>query len=1015
MSASLGPSESQPPVKGSAAILAEAALRSAVKGGADAAEAGELLDAGQATRSDEIELFPAGSSFVDEASQWFVQKFQLRLCGKRIGARTAKHVIVCLSVFVVVLFVFVIAVLLVDDESPPADGAVISMQSSQRPAVSCSPGEWTVQLFDDLHFSKLVDTFCKSFNSQNDFVSTCGNYKFNGCWCPGCRNCLSDCANFTAILSTTTHDFARAGFYRFFESSDDYAEYIVLGTSVFRSGCEWADGGCGENTFDILIDASEGADLSIRFAQYSMGAYIDLHWVYVGQGCADGIWREEVYGTESFAEFRAANCLDHSLPTNVPDGRHFLRTCRGTSGRDCGWCPEGLQRPDGAEELCSYFSVIFSNTVEFNSTGVWQFLQSSSGSASVSVDGIELKSMGCPRGIDGRCAQKSFAVNLAAGTHRIVIEFVELNSGDPFQDLEWHYVGKECPPGQWQVSLYNDVNFAEEAFRSITCDYLGDMARNQLLAQGGCSGVDSQLCWCPDGLSAGEDGGRCQSWSATLSADINIAHGGVYKFLGSSGGDMDIFVDGTQLQASGCTFVGDECSEVIYEAELAAGQHQTQIWLNKHDASEMYARLRWEHVGAGCAPSQWRVDVMHHTTTVSSMCDQTIGTRDGFLTAGGDAFGLYEPWCPPVLHGECDDFDALLTAEINFPETGQYRFYEKFRDSAVVFVDGRQLRSTGCSNPFEGRCSEKVFDVVLSQGRHLLTVELETHSGRALANLRWQFLGKGDCEWSSTPFQWYSEDGMLEWGGQSGPIGDDEFFTVDLPFPFPFYGGQKRSVRISSNGYLTFSGEHHGYGSTEPIPSTNVPNDLIAVYWTDLDPTAGGSIWTHGVSDEVFVVEWRDLPHFGSSDTHLCTFQCLLFSNGTVIMNYRSVPPSSNDHAPVTVGFENSDGTIGLQISHNNPTFPGDMTAIIIPDVCYIDNCAVNEWLVTVFSQSDFTNPAFVQCQKFHESGFFADLCRFSNTRLLVSIRSDWLRHGHIKSYSYWSQLWRQPNCGQSG
>eukprot|EP01052_Picozoa_sp_SAG31_P009318 SAG31_NODE_487_length_14980_cov_9.526376_11_plen_209_part_00 len=82
--------------------------------------------------------------------------------------------------------------------------------------------------------------------------------------------------------------------------------------------------------------------------------------------------------------------------------------------------------------------------------------------------------------------------------------------------------------------------------------------------------------------------------------------------------------------------------------------------------------------------------------------------------------------------------------------------------------------------------------------------------------------------------------------GEQGPsLGDDDFYEVDLPFPFSFYNQLKTQVKISSNGYITFSGEHIGYGGTAPIPNSRIPNDMIAVYWTDLDPEhQGGSVYT---------------------------------------------------------------------------------------------------------------------------------------------------------------------------
>ena len=62
--------------------------------------------------------------------------------------------------------------------------------------------------------------------------------------------------------------------------------------------------------------------------------------------------------------------------------------------------------------------------------------------------------------------------------------------------------------------------------------------------------------------------------------------------------------------------------------------------------------------------------------------------------------------------------------------------------------------------------------------------------------------------------------------------------AVALPFNFPFYGQVKNQVIVSSNGFLTFSGEHHASttglagpygGESFPMPNAMNPNDMIAV------------------------------------------------------------------------------------------------------------------------------------------------------------------------------------------
>ena len=134
-----------------------------------------------------------------------------------------------------------------------------------------------------------------------------------------------------------------------------------------------------------------------------------------------------------------------------------------------------------------------------------------------------------------------------------------------------------------------------------------------------------------------------------------------------------------------------------------------------------------------------------------------------------------------------------------------------------MFIDGERMLSSGCENAFGSRCTETTFETVLGSGSHMVAVDVEfadaDGSKKVLAQLSWEHLGTGDCEWRDTGWgsdSWLDISGIGQlWGPQIGAaidvLGDDDYFTAPLPFSFPFYGGTKRSVRINANGYITFS------------------------------------------------------------------------------------------------------------------------------------------------------------------------------------------------------------------
>ncbi len=149
--------------------------------------------------------------------------------------------------------------------------------------------------------------------------------------------------------------------------------------------------------------------------------------------------------------------------------------------------------------------------------------------------------------------------------------------------------------------------------------------------------------------------------------------------------------------------------------------------------------------------------------------------------------------------------------------------------------------------------------------------------------------------------------------GTSVTLGDDDSETVSLPFSFDFYGETKDEVTIGSNGYLTFGAEGTDF-SNDQIPSTSEPNDFIAPFWDDLNPSGGGSV--HYLADgDQFIVQYTDIPPFALGETNdSYTFQVILTADDGVRYQYLSMDGAVNE---ATVGTENADGLDGLQVAFN--------------------------------------------------------------------------------------------------
>ena len=133
--------------------------------------------------------------------------------------------------------------------------------------------------------------------------------------------------------------------------------------------------------------------------------------------------------------------------------------------------------------------------------------------------------------------------------------------------------------------------------------------------------------------------------------------------------------------------------------------------------------------------------------------------------------------------------------------------------------------------------------------------------------------------------------------------------AIPLPFAFPYYGVDKTSVRIVSNGWLNFGASSTSY-TNEPIPSAAEPNNALYAFWDDLNPATGGQIKYQNMGDGRFVVSWLAVPRFNDAAS-VETFQIILSQSGAVTYQYRTVTGTLTS---ATVGFENATGTDGLQI-----------------------------------------------------------------------------------------------------
>ncbi len=164
-------------------------------------------------------------------------------------------------------------------------------------------------------------------------------------------------------------------------------------------------------------------------------------------------------------------------------------------------------------------------------------------------------------------------------------------------------------------------------------------------------------------------------------------------------------------------------------------------------------------------------------------------------------------------------------------------------------------------------------------------------------------------------------------GGSIVVSAGDETIT-NFNVPAFVYGGETYSrIGIVSNGYLVVGG---GTGAdvnylNQSLPDATPPNNVLAPFWTDLNPGAGGQVLINVLSDGTnswIVVDYEDVKNYSSAQTN--SFQVWIGINGTQDITYAYGPVTTGDGGFLTIGAENKFGNRGQNYYYDGTgTLPG--------------------------------------------------------------------------------------------
>ncbi len=155
---------------------------------------------------------------------------------------------------------------------------------------------------------------------------------------------------------------------------------------------------------------------------------------------------------------------------------------------------------------------------------------------------------------------------------------------------------------------------------------------------------------------------------------------------------------------------------------------------------------------------------------------------------------------------------------------------------------------------------------------------------------------------TSTTYSWIDAT-----GGTNTGINDtwDITAAISLPWAFPFYGNSYSQLYITGAGYAAF--EEGNVSTYFDIPEESEPNNLISVL-TKHQYYSGSAVYYRNFGTH-FVIQWNNLKD-GNGGAY--TFEAVLYPNGNIKFQYKTLPDPSGGYWCSTAGIENATGIDGL-------------------------------------------------------------------------------------------------------
>jgi|GEM_PF-608934 len=161
---------------------------------------------------------------------------------------------------------------------------------------------------------------------------------------------------------------------------------------------------------------------------------------------------------------------------------------------------------------------------------------------------------------------------------------------------------------------------------------------------------------------------------------------------------------------------------------------------------------------------------------------------------------------------------------------------------------------------------------------------------------------------------------------------DDGSVIVPLPFSFSFYGASYNQLKVCTNGWVGFdiASTSNAY-SNVAIPAVGEPNNAIYPFWDDMNLSTSGTVHYYSdVANSRFIVQYTNVPHYGTTEPGLYTFEVMLYANGRILVQYLDMQQTL---ISATIGLENTGGTIALQTVYNSAYMHNNLALLFTSDI----------------------------------------------------------------------------------